>query len=122
VSKPRHQSYFAIQQRDSVTIVTFTEPELLEDELIDAIGSALADRVLHQGQRRLILNFSVVTFMNSDTLGMLLGLLRKVNLAGGQLALCAFNLRFREMMDELQLNRVFDIYDSEKEALDNFAR
>jgi anti-sigma B factor antagonist len=120
MTQPRHDSCFAIRQRDSVTVVTFTDPELLEDELIDAIGNALADRVVHHGQSRLILNFSAVTFLNSDTLGMLLSLLRKVNLAGGRLALCAFNPRFREMMATLQLNRVFDIYDSENEALASF--
>jgi anti-sigma B factor antagonist len=85
------------------------------------MGKALADRVAHQGERQLILNFSAVTSMNSDMLGVLLGLLKKVNLARGRLALCAFNPRFREMMATLKLNRVFNIYDSEEEAVQSFA-
>jgi anti-sigma B factor antagonist len=117
---PGNQSYLDIRACDGVTVVTFMVPELLEDELIDVLGMTLRDRVEHQGDRRLILNFSAVTFMNSDMLGVLLGLLKQVNTAGGRLALCAFNQRFREMMATLKLNRVFNIYESEMEALESF--
>jgi anti-sigma B factor antagonist len=118
---PIHQSFLDVQLRGTVTVVTFKVAELMDDELIDALGRALADHMVKQTHARLVLNFSAVNFMASDMLGMLLALLRKVNAAGGRLALCAFNPRFREMMRTIKLNRVFDIYDTEHQALQSLA-
>jgi anti-anti-sigma factor len=117
---PIHQSYLDVQLRGTVTVATFKVAELMDDELIDALGHALAEHMEKQTQSRLVLDFSAVTFMASDMLGMLLGLLRKVNAAGGRLALCAFNPRFREMVRTIKLNRVFNIYDTEHEAVQSF--
>jgi anti-anti-sigma factor len=116
-----HHSFLDVQEHGPVTVVTFKVPELMDDELIDTLGQALAEHMEKQKHGRLVLNFSAVTFMASDMLGVLLGLLRKVNATGGRLALCAFNPRFREMMTTLNLNRVFDIYDAEHEAVQSFA-
>jgi anti-sigma B factor antagonist len=89
--------------------------------LIDAVGQALAEHMEKRKEGRLVLNFSGVTFMASDMLGVLLTLHRKMNASGGRLALCAFDARFREMMATLQLNRVFAIYDTEHEAVQSLA-
>src|SRR5260370_29300733 len=45
---PIHQSYLDVQLRGTVTVATFKVAELMDDELIDALGHALAEHMEKQ--------------------------------------------------------------------------
>ena len=74
-----------VRERDGVTIVRFNVEGLLghEVEHIAAKVRALIDN----GARKLVLDFKHVKFVGSAVLGMLLGMAKSVNGAGGRMIL-----------------------------------
>jgi anti-anti-sigma factor len=89
---------------------------LFEEGAIRSLGAQL-DRLVGEGHTRLLLNFGGVRQMSSDVLGVLAGLYRRVERAQGRLGLYGLDVVLREMVRICRLERVFDIYADEAEAL-----
>jgi anti-anti-sigma factor len=110
------------RRADGVTVVAFTGRELLNDEEIDWLGEWLRGLADNPADRRLVLNFRAVALMATDMIGELLGLLKKRRAVEGRLALCEFNPDLRGALEALRLHQVFDLYDSEQEAVRSLTR
>ncbi len=117
MQSPAHQPCLEVKQVGMVTVVAFTQAEVLHEEAIDAIGKQLARLVEHGGHRDLVLNFGSVVRLASDMLGELIVLHKKAYAVGGRIALCQFSPELREVFDVLNLDKVFKIYGTEQEAL-----
>ena len=74
-----------------------------------------ADKMKH-----ILLNFDGVEFLSSAALNKLILVDKKVKQVGGQLRLCSLRAEILEVFNLTRLNRVFDIRDSESEALKAF--
>ncbi len=71
-------------------------------------------------QYRILLNLSNVSYIDSSGLGELIGAFSAVSDRGGRLKLANIQPRVDELMRLTKLYSVFDIYDSEAEALRSF--
>ena len=87
------------------------------DELLkDKINS-----LIHQGQKKLLLNLEGVPYIDSAGLGEIVRTYTTVSRQGGNLKLVNLTKRITDLLSITKLLTVFETYDSEAEAIRSFA-
>ena len=106
------------RQSGSVTIVDLAGKIALGESnraLHEAIRSLTAD-----GNKNILLNLADVTLIDSSGLGELVASYASVERNGGALKLANLSDRFIELITITKLYTVFDVFDSEADALESF--
>ncbi len=118
-SQPRRRRLEAEEIGD-VTVVSFMDRKILDEQNIQIIGEQLFSLVDESGRKKLLLNFGNVEYMSSAALGKLITLNKKVQAAGGRLVLCNIDPQIREVFEITKLDKLFVIRGDEQEALQEF--
>jgi anti-sigma B factor antagonist len=88
------------------------------DELLkDKINS-----LIHQGQRKLLLNLEGVPYIDSAGLGEIVRTYTTVSRQGGSLKLVNLTKRITDLLSITKLLTVFETFDTEKEAVASFQK
>jgi anti-sigma B factor antagonist len=74
--------------------------------------------VISQGARNVVVDFSDTTFIDSTTLGVLVGGVKRLRSNDGQLALVCSDRNITKIFEITGLDRVFTIYGTRTEAVD----
>jgi anti-sigma B factor antagonist len=85
----------------------YTAPEF-KQQLLEVIG---------QGGKQVIVDFSDTTFIDSTTLGVLVGGVKRLRTNEGQLALVCSDRNITKIFEITGLDRVFNIYPTRVEAV-----
>jgi anti-sigma B factor antagonist len=85
----------------------YTAPELKAELL----------RLVAEEPRRIVVDMTDATFVDSTTLGVLLGAVKRLRLQGGELEIVCSDLNIRRILSITLLDRAFTIYESLDEAL-----
>jgi anti-sigma B factor antagonist len=85
----------------------YTAPEF-KQQLLEVIG---------QGGKEVVVDFSDTTFIDSTTLGVLVGGVKRLRTNGGQLSLVCRDRNITKIFEITGLDRVFTIYPSRDEAV-----
>ncbi len=102
-------SYLKVDQREGVTIVSFTEPMLTEDINIEQIGRDMFQLVESYACRKLIVSLQDVEVITSAILGKFITLHRKVGRAGGTLVICDLSGQVSQAFKTSNLIRYFTV-------------
>ena len=86
----------------------YTAPEF-KQQLLDVIS---------QGGKEVIVDFSDTTFIDSTTLGVLVGGVKRLRTNDGQLSLVCSDRNITKIFEITGLDRVFTIYPTRAEALE----
>ena len=86
----------------------YTAPEF-KQQLLEVIG---------QGGKQVVVDFSNTTFIDSTTLGVLVGGVKRLRTNDGQLSLVCSDRNITKIFEITGLDRVFPIHSSREEALD----
>ena len=86
----------------------YTAPEF-KQQLLDVIA---------KGGRNVVVDFSDTTFIDSTTLGVLVGGVKRLRQNGGQLALVCTDRNITKIFEITGLDRVFAIHNTRAEAVD----
>ena len=86
----------------------YTAPEF-KQQLLDVIA---------QGASHVVVDLTDTTFIDSTTLGVLVGGVKRLRPAGGSLALVCTDDNITKIFEITGLDRVFPIHSSREEALD----
>jgi anti-sigma B factor antagonist len=89
----------------------YTAPEF-KQQLLDVIS---------KGGKNVVVDFSDTTFIDSTTLGVLVGGVKRLRSNDGQLALVCSDRNITKIFEITGLDRVFSIYDTRAEAVDALA-
>ena len=73
--------------------------------------------LLDDGVRRIIVNLSAVDYLDSTALGVLIGGLKRLRERDGNLDLICPNPRIKRIFQITGLDKIFDIYAGEEEAM-----
>jgi len=95
----------------------------LRGEHLDASNAEEFKRdvaLLLAGQTRVIFDMSELQFMDSAGLGAILGCLRRLSAAGGDLKLFGLSRPVRAVFDIARMHRVFEICATKEEAIQAF--
>ena len=87
----------------------YTAPEL-KQELLNAIGD---------GAKEVVVDFSETTFIDSTTLGVLVGGVKRLRPNGGRLSIVCSDPNITKIFEITGLDRVFPIYPTRADALDS---
>jgi anti-sigma B factor antagonist len=90
----------------------YTAPEFKE-QLLQVIG---------RGAKDVVVDFSDTTFIDSTTLGVLVGGVKRLRPNGGQLSLVCSDRNITKIFEITGLNKVFPIYGSRTEAEQNLGQ
>ena len=85
----------------------YTAPEF-KQELLDAISN---------GAKEVVVDFSRTTFIDSTTLGVLVGGVKRLRTNDGQLSLVCSDRNITKIFEITGLDRVFTIYPTREEAV-----
>src|SRR5881398_3820459 len=85
----------------------YTAPEV-KQQLLEVIG---------QGAKEVVVDFSGTTFIDSTTLGVLVGGVKRLRTNDGQLSLVCSDRNITKIFEITGLDRVFSIYPTRDEAL-----
>jgi anti-sigma B factor antagonist len=89
----------------------YTAPEF-KQQLLDVIS---------QGGKNVIVDFSNTTFIDSTTLGVLVGGVKRLRTNDGQLSLVCSDRNITKIFEITGLDKVFPIYESRDEALQSLS-
>ena len=76
-------------------------------------------QVIEDGKKQVVVDLSKATFIDSTTLGVLVGGVKRLRPTGGSLALVCTDQNITKIFEITGLDRVFPIYKSREEALSN---
>ena len=90
----------------------YTAPEF-KQQLLEVIG---------QGARNVVVDFTDTTFIDSTTLGVLVGGVKRLRTNDGQLSLVCSDRNITKIFEITGLNKVFPIYPSRNEAVESIGQ
>ncbi len=74
-------------------------------------------QVIEDGKTRVVVDLSKATFIDSTTLGVLVGGVKRLRPSGGSLAIVCSDQNIQKIFEITGLDRVFPIHESREEAL-----
>jgi anti-sigma B factor antagonist len=96
----------------------------LEGNVIMGGGSAALrdeiNRLLDTGEKRILVNFENVKYIDSSGIGELVSASVSASRAGAQLKLCCLSERVSEALSLSSVRSIFEVFSSEQEALVEF--
>jgi anti-anti-sigma factor len=109
---------FAVEHFDAVTVIRFTDAELTDLEMVQAIGQRMVRLVDHLSHHRFVVHLGSVHRMSSAMLGKLIAFHKKIKQAGGNLTLCSLPPDLYLKFQNTRLHTFFRICPSEEAALE----
>jgi anti-sigma B factor antagonist len=105
---------------DGVSVVALDGRIVLGEE-----SNALREKVkslIAEGKTKVVLNMANITFIDSAGLGTLVAAHHSAKSQGAALKLAHLGSKFQEVLQITKLLTVFDVYNSEAEAVASFAK
>ncbi len=106
------------RQVDGVAVVDLAGRIVLGEE-----SNALREQVkamLAAGQKKIVLNMSDVTYIDSSGLGALVAAHHSARMQGASLKLSHLGTKFQEILQVTKLLTVFEVHDTEASAIRSF--
>jgi anti-sigma B factor antagonist len=117
------QSFMATRRRikinesGPVTVVTFADSKIIDEQEIQEFGQELYELVERENRKKIVLNFGNVEFLSSAALGKLIGFDKRVKQHGAELVLSNIRPEIYEVFAITKLTKLFVIKDTEADAL-----
>lgn len=110
--------YLQLADRGEVLVARVRHASILDQAVIDEIGSELKQAALEaSSNHKLLLDFREVSFMSSAMLGALLQLSKRCKADKTKLKLCHISPELMEVFKITKLNKIFEIYPDEAAGL-----
>jgi anti-sigma B factor antagonist len=107
-----------IQEVGGVSVVGLNGRIVLGEE-----SGALRETVkvlMAAGKKKVVLNMSNVTYIDSAGLGILVAAYVSAKTQGAMIRLCALGHKFREVLQITRLLTIFEVYETPAAAIDSF--
>ena len=109
---------FTIDRSQGVAIVRLDEARLMYPLLADFAGAITG--LLDGGDRKVLLDFTKVTYVDSATIGCLMDLYRQASAAGGALKLAGVQKRVETMLTMTGAQNFIEVHPDEPSAVKSF--
>ena len=110
-------SRLRVRSVEDVTAVRFQDSSILDTELIHGIAQELDQLIEAENSKKLLLDFTEVTFFSSSALGILVTLSKKMAQREGELVICALAAELVKVFKITNLDKLFKFADDEDQAL-----
>lgn len=92
----------------------------LDVSVANEVEEKLADLIDNGGHVKVLLNMEGIEYMSSSGFRACISTLRKLNAKDGVLKICSIRPAVKRIFDVIELTSLFDIYDTEQNALNAF--
>ena len=103
---------------DDVLVIGFGEEANLDSSNTDEFRKEIARHV--EGKNKIVINLANVAFLDSSGVGTLIAIWRNASSNSGDLRLTGIRPAVRTIFEITRLHRVFEIYETEEEAIASF--
>ncbi|MBI1919552.1 MAG: STAS domain-containing protein [Geobacter sp.] len=107
-----------IEERDTVTLVHVKEERLDAHNSVDL--KVKIQELFDTGKKNVLINLQDVRFIDSSGLGALVSGFKNASSHHGNLKLASLQPQVKSMFELTRLHRVFEIFSTTAEAIDNF--
>jgi len=114
MSKHRH---ITVNESANVSVIQFTDEKIIDSETIQELGQELFDLIEQEQRNKIVLNFSNVEFLSSAALGKLITFDKKAKKSKAELILTNISPEIYQVFIITNLDKLFQIKDSEADAL-----
>ena len=114
------QPQISVEYTENATVAILTKEKILQEDDIWALESSIMPLVEGTSKINLVINFCNVSFLTSSALGLLIRISKKIYETEGKLNLCSIDPKIFEVFRITRLDKVFDIYNDQEEAVGNF--
>ncbi|MFL0251743.1 anti-sigma F factor antagonist [Clostridium neuense] len=91
----------------------------LDHHSSDEIRNRIDDRIDRGGYKKVILDFSNVTFMDSSGIGVIIGRYKKLKLLNSNLCIANVNKSIKKVFELSGIFKIIEVYSSLKEAVES---
>ena len=105
-----------------VLVVEFEDAKMLDEAGIIEVGDELAAAVDECDGKKMLLDFSAVSFMSSSMIGKIVFLDKDCKKKGVDLRICSIAPSIMEVFNLMHLNKVLKIHKNPDEGLHGFGR
>ncbi|MBI1374715.1 MAG: STAS domain-containing protein [Phycisphaera sp.] len=109
----------SVDKVNGVVCISFVQPNLVDGVQIAQIGQELTAIVQGEESPRVLLNFKMVEHLSSAAMSVLIRVHKAVLEGGGQMRLANVNANIAELLRITNLDQIFKVDDSAREALEN---
>lgn len=105
---------------DGVTVIAMDGRIVLGEE-----SNALREKMkalVAEGKKKVVLNMDNITFIDSAGLGTLVAAHHSAKNQGAALRLCHLGTKFQEVLQITKLMTIFEVYNTEAEAVASFSK
>jgi len=106
------------EQRGAIAIVCVAETRIMYPVLSNF--SAAIVGLINEGQRRIVIDMTPVTYVDSATIGCLMDLYRQATAVGGQLKLAGVQKRVETMLTLTGAHNFIELHPDEASAVGSF--
>jgi anti-sigma B factor antagonist len=114
-------SRITVNKSGKCSVVEFVDSAIMDTEQIQQITDELDREITLDGASNLLLDFSTVKFLSSQTLGMLLKIHNKLFQSGGSIVLCGLKKDLYKIFRLTRLDQVFTFHDTVQNAVEEFS-
>jgi anti-sigma B factor antagonist len=114
------KKYFEIKKEGNVTIVTLNQAEIINESCIDGFWKQIVALIKSIPKIKLVLNLGRVDFLFSFMIEKIISLFQETRIVDGEVKLCEIKGIVSEIIKATKLNTLFEIYETEQEAIESF--
>ena len=119
MSAPKPVNSFEWSDVGGITVIHFTVTILRDEHIIRSIFDDI-DRLVESGRNRMVINFTGIEGFASYAIGKLISLDKRIKQQVGRLVMSDLTPIVEEIVDIMNLRRMFTIMKTEREALESF--
>ena len=106
-----------IQKQNDVAVISFATSRILDQSNVQQLGEEFDALTDEYELKKIVVNFSGVSYMSSAVMGKLVRLLKKVQSIKGQIRLCSIEDSIYEIFRIMRFDKMFKIRDHEDQAV-----
>ncbi len=110
-------NHIEVSESADVSVIRLKDEKIIDPQTIQELGQELFDLVEKDNRKKLILSFSSVEFLSSAALGKLITFEKKSKQQAAELILTDISPEIFQVFAITNLNKLFQIKDSEADAL-----
>ncbi len=109
--------YIKFDKSNEILIATLIGE--LDHHSSEEVRNKIDYRLDNEDIKKLILNFSGVTFMDSSGIGVVIGRYKKISMKNGSVSVVAVNSRIKKIFELSGMYKIINEYDTLEEAIGN---
>ncbi|MCL1907766.1 MAG: STAS domain-containing protein [Holophagaceae bacterium] len=107
------------QKKHNDVLILYPEGKITLGDGDQELGEAVRTE-LEKGVRKILIDFAKVSYLDSSGIGELVGCFTSIKNKNGELRICGMNAKIFGLMKMTSLHSVFEVRDTEAEALSDF--